>query len=1103
MLHKFKPGICTTYILTILLVLGMAKLAQSQKSNFFTSSYTSQETGASLTNFGIEQAPDGKFLFTNRNGLLIFDGKNWKLHQTKDDQGVNIIFLKTYAISDKKIYTGGVNDIGYWRVHRDTYQYTSLLKKDQRKNNVITQIIKFEKYIFFVAQQKIFITDGNRLIKTIEANRAKSFAYLFIIQEKLYLSRFGSIEIWDESKQDFVTRFKHQTPSTNGSRGALTMWLSQYKNNLLGLFFQQGLWTISDKESKKIQFPRAAEAIFKQGVYFVRVLDKQTLIFSTAKNLYLLNLSQRTIKKLYEGNSFIRHIYLDQRKNIWLTNNEYIAQIETSSPFRYYLPKLGVRKMLAQQDGVFLGGVGTQQNIQWIKPDKKIIPIDFDLPAIRLCGASSGKLLAGDTRQIFLVDYVNNTKKLIFNSRGICEIYKDSLNFIYISFRGKIKVMRLVNDQLEEVGEMKHQGTEIALSILRRGNELWMGFNQAGVMCYTLDAEKFPTVLSKETFSTEKGYFTGDDALSNVQIWEDKVLINNFSGIYEFQDKSRKLSKLKIKGLKPNDNTYRVTFTKNKIFSTGQNNKFTSLGVAKKTPKGYIWYEKPFLRLPSLEMRELMVHHNKLYVATSKGLFIFDPQKEKDYNFHYPIQINAVLDTHQIAGDTVLAYNSGQFTFHYSISFFEAPEKLEYAYKLLGFHNKWSAWSTETKKEYTNLQEGNYTLLVKAKNVYGTVSKESSFQFTISPPWYRTGWAYAVYVIAGLLFVWVVIRINGYRLHKQKQRLEAEVARQTHEIIVQKEEIAQQAEELKTSNEKLAELSNFRESLSHMLVHDAKQPLTSLINFDHMQVRRAAQQVLSMLDNILEVQKFESNEVVLQPKHITIGDLISLAIHQIRDLADEKLINIKNTIPLQLIIEVDAGYILRVFTNLLGNAIKYSPANSSIRFEAEEMTAQQQLKIWIKDNGPGIPDEHKHSIFDKFGRIDRKDQRSTGLGLAFCKLAVKAHEGEIGVLTISETQALNESGAWFYFTVPLVLGDLPSTKNDQSLISQEFTTQDQELIKGFIPQLREIDFYDAGKIMILLQNRDWVGSPALEAWIERIPFTDDETHYQQMLRMFE
>ncbi|OJJ23189.1 hypothetical protein BKI52_02205 [marine bacterium AO1-C] len=1116
MLGKYHFKFCVANLIKLLAIFLSIETTYSQTSSFFTKAYNSNETNASQTNLCAAQSFNGDLLFANIRGLLTFNGKSWKLNQAKDLENNLIKFSFVYPVSNEKIYAGSTNDIGYWQAQNEGYKFVSLLKKQERKKefNIITQIIEFKGLVFFMSFQKIFVTNGKKLLKIIETEKNNQFAYLYIIQNKLYVSKFGSIELWNEDKQDFISTITHQFGEINSGRGAVSILLHHYNNQLFSLFFKQGLWAKSDTgQFNKVPFPENVETVFKEGVRRAQMYDPHTILFSTPTKMYLFNIATKKLTKVFQSSSLIFNFYVDKNKNIWLTNNENIIHIEVSLAFKYYLKGMDVRWAISNKDGVFLGGVGKKEHLYWLKPTQELVPLGFNKPVNVLCTLGQDKLLVGTTSEIFLVDYLNNNKiTKVYTTSGLYRVNADFQNFIYISFRGKTKIMKLINNQLREVGEIEYNNDNTALSILRKKDELWLGFNESGVIRYELKKQKPIKFEYKERYSTSNGDFKGTDTESNIILNEGKIIVYNRSGVYEFNDQTRKFTKIDIYGISPTKKgyTYLLAFGKDKFYATGRSNRLTSFGVAQKKEERYEWNSTPFLRLPSLEMRGLMSHHDKLYAATSKGLFIFDPQKIKDYSFHFPARINAAVDTNQITQDTTIAYNARQLTFNYSIPFFEAPEKLQYSYKLLGFNNEWSAWSTETKKEYTNLREGQYTFLVRAKNVYDVVSKESSFQFTVSPPWYRTGWAYAGYVLTGLLFLWGAIRINSYRLRKQKQRLEAEVARQTHEILEQKEEISQQAEELKTSNEKLAELSSFRESLSHMLVHDAKQPLTPLINFEHIQVRRAAKQVLSMLENILEVQKFESNEVVITPEAVVMGDLIDSVINQIKDLADEKLINIKNRIPLQAVIRADASYISRVFTNLLGNAIKYIPANSTVQLEAEEMPQDKQLKIWIKDNGLGIPDAHKTSIFEKFGRIDKKDQRSTGLGLAFCKLAVEAHEGEIGVLTISETQALGQSGAWFYFTLPLISNEAQATQNgqtevtnQQNLVNQEFTEQDRVLIKSYIPQLSEIDFYDAGKIMILLQNRDWVGSSALEAWIERIPFTDDETHYQQMLKVFE
>ena len=1114
MLDQYKIKFCIICLVSFSVISFLVKPVYGQTSDFFMTIYNSSKVNGSQLNRCVTQSAQGDLLFANLKGLLTFNGKYWKLRSAKNHQNDVIKFSNLYPASSTKIYAGSSYDIGYWEVNNEQYQYVSLLKKQERKEerNTITQIVPYKKWVFFLSFQKIFVTDGKKLIKTLETDRTHQFAYLHIVQDQLYLSKFGSVELWDNAQQTFVPKIQHKFGEVTGGRGALSILLSNHRQQLMSLFFKQGIWTKSgSKPFRKLKFPAEVEVVFKEGVRRACKYNQNTILFSTFNKVYLLDLVTQKLTKVFQDSGLIRDFFIDKNNNIWLTNHDKIVQIEISSNLKYYLKDTDVWWALSNQDGVFLGGIGKQAHLYWLNSSQEFIPLDIKKPVKVLCTVGEDKLLAGTSTELFLVDYRNKQITKVFSSSGIYRVVADYQNFVYVSFRGKIQVFQLVNDQLNEIGEIKNEKGKLAISILRKKNELWLGFNESGIACYQVNEGKTITFDKKQAYSTKDGDFKGNDKEFNIQLRKNKIIAHNHSGIYEFDNETRKFTKLQIQGMDAHQQSYAywLTSEKDRMYATGKYNQPASFGIVQKKGEKYTWNPTPFLRLPALEMRGLLSHQQKLFAATSKGLLVYEPQKKKDYNFHYPTRIKATVDTNQITPDTTLAYHSRQLTFNYLNPFFEVPEQLQYAYQLIGFKDEWSAWSTETKKEYTNLREGNYTFRVKAKNVHGKVSEVSNYSFTIAPPWYRTTWAYAGYVVFGFLFMAGAIRINGYRLRKQKQRLEVEVARQTQEITEQNEEIAQQAEELKTSNEKLAELSNFRESLSHMLVHDAKQPLTPLINSDQPHVKRAAQRVLGMLENILEVQKFESNEVIITHEPISMKDLIASVIDQVKDLADEKLINIKNSIPLQAVVSVDASYISRVFTNLLGNAIKYVPANAVVQLAAEEMPQNNQLKIWIKDNGPGIPDQHKKSIFDKFGRIDKKDQRSTGLGLAFCKLAVEAHEGEIGVLTISETQALGASGAWFYFTLPLIsnknadLSPTPATVlHEQNLIDQAFTQQDHELIKDFIPQLAEIDFYEAGKIMILLQNRDWVGSPALEAWIEQIPFTNDAQHYQQMLGMF-
>jgi serine phosphatase RsbU (regulator of sigma subunit) len=110
---------------------------------------------------------------------------------------------------------------------------------------------------------------------------------------------------------------------------------------------------------------------------------------------------------------------------------------------------------------------------------------------------------------------------------------------------------------------------------------------------------------------------------------------------------------------------------------------------------------------------------------------------------------------------------------------------------LEGSNPKWSQWSDENYQEFTNLREGNYTFIVKARNAYGTESRQTRYSFKILPPWYRSLASYAAYSLIALFLLWLSARIYSYRLKRENIRLEGVISERTAEIVRQKDEIVE------------------------------------------------------------------------------------------------------------------------------------------------------------------------------------------------------------------------------------------------------------------------------------------------------------------------
>lgn len=240
-------------------------------------------------------------------------------------------------------------------------------------------------------------------------------------------------------------------------------------------------------------------------------------------------------------------------------------------------------------------------------------------------------------------------------------------------------------------------------------------------------------------------------------------------------------------------------------------------------------------------------------------------------------------------------------------------------------------------------------------------------------------------------------------------------------------------EELARNYQHLQKLESQRDNLTHMIIHDLRTPLSSLISgmqtlpmMDKLSVDQqevidialgGGERLLEMINSLLDLNKMESGSMKLNYMLLDVQELLSSAASQVAQLAEAG--NVK------LLVEADPGVssfegdediLRRTLVNLLGNAIKFTPEGGTVTLTATGGKDGAPVQFIIKDTGEGIPANDLGKIFDKFGQVEsRKSGRnmSTGLGLTFAKLAVEAHGGQIQVASKPG------EGSTFFFTIPL------------------------------------------------------------------------------------
>jgi signal transduction histidine kinase len=222
-----------------------------------------------------------------------------------------------------------------------------------------------------------------------------------------------------------------------------------------------------------------------------------------------------------------------------------------------------------------------------------------------------------------------------------------------------------------------------------------------------------------------------------------------------------------------------------------------------------------------------------------------------------------------------------------------------------------------------------------------------------------------------------------------------------------------------------------REDMSAMIYHDIRSPLANVIsslellkvmlpdqkdeNIDEVLsvISRSTNRVQRLVSNLLDIGRLENEHRFVEFEEIDVRDLITSVVSDVQPIMDSRRQVFESLIG-DTVQDVwgDEDMLKRVLINLLENAAKYSPMEEKIIFNVSRLDSGA-LRFVVEDHGPGIPEDQLQHIFEKFTRVsNRKGPKGIGLGLAFCKMAVDAHGGEIWAESDGNT------GTRFIFDLP-------------------------------------------------------------------------------------
>lgn len=362
---------------------------------------------------------------------------------------------------------------------------------------------------------------------------------------------------------------------------------------------------------------------------------------------------------------------------------------------------------------------------------------------------------------------------------------------------------------------------------------------------------------------------------------------------------------------------------------------------------------------------------------------------------------NRVLLPHSISqvSQVNLKYQENYFSIQFASLDFVHSLKDKYAYMLEGFNSDWVYTDgSQRRATYTNLNPGDYTFMVKVMSSDGVWSEVKTLHIKITPPFWRTNLAYAVYVLLAVGLMLLARKIMLDRIHMRyavtEQRREAERA---HAL-----------EQLKTkfftnvSHEFRTPLSLIIAPLDKLIKQAANDDQKVQLNL----VQRNAKRLLGLVNQLLDFRKIQVQEMKLHP---SFGDIIGFVrdiSYSFLDIAEKKKIQFSfNTDIDHLEMYFDKDKIEKIMFNLLSNAFKYTNDSGQVRVWAGyklvgETERNNNLVIEVADTGIGIASQDQDKIFERFFQTHVPESmvnQGTGIGLAITKEFVKLHKGVITV----------------------------------------------------------------------------------------------------------
>lgn len=732
--------------------------------------------GAEDQNWAIDQGSDESIYFANNKGLLTYNGARWKLYES-----ANGSITRSVKVINNRIYTGSYMDFGYWE--KDKYgalNYTSLVLNGSislEEDEEFWNILELDRWILFQSLDRIYIYDTKDSTFNIISSETR-IVKIYKVEDSIYFQKINQgIFMFENGKETMVTDHEY-------IKDRIVVNIFNDNNGLLIQTKEGGFFNLK-KDGQLQAWSTALNSKLKEYSIYnsIRLRNGDYILGTVSNGIIHINSKKEIAYEINQsmglGNNTVLSLLEDRIGNVWLGLDHGINNVNFNTSFRVYKDDLGI-----------LGSIYTtfiDNDILYLGTNQGLFYKDHNVHG-------TFNFIKGTEGQVWTIQRVKNTifcghdKGTFIITNGKAEKISDA--------QGTWKIQEIQNKP-----NLLIQGNYNGLYILERANNTWALKNK--LKGFDISSRYFEFISANEVLVSHeyKGVYKLliDPSFSQISSYKKttieksiksslvkyhgKILYGAKKGVFFYDIPSDKFIRDTILSQLYNTEEYvsgKLINVNDKLFAFSKEN--ISYAQQGKLSAKYDLFNIP---LPN-SVREtkdgyenvLFIGNNKYLIGTTDGYTISD--LDKDHSIKPEIALDAI-SAHSINGPFIpldlaeapeLKNDENHIQVAFNVSDYSKYLPSLYKFRLLGFNDNWSTWSPKSEAYFENLPHGKYIFEAKAKLGDTETTNMISYSFEIKKPWYLQSFAVIIYILSGMLIVFLTHMIyRGYYKNQRKKLL--------------------------------------------------------------------------------------------------------------------------------------------------------------------------------------------------------------------------------------------------------------------------------------------------------------------------------------------